>query len=57
MNDYLPLLLAVAPVFVTIGAGWGIRRAGWLTEEADASLLRVAAKRISRACKTKPSIS
>ena len=41
MNDYLPLLLAVAPVFVTIGAGWGIRRVGWLTEEADASLLRV----------------
>ena len=41
MNDYLPLLLAVAPVFVTIGAGWGIRRAGWLTEEADTSLLRV----------------
>ena len=41
MNDYLPLLLAVAPVFVTIGAGWGIRRVRWLTEEADASLLRV----------------
>ena len=41
MNDYLPLLLAVAPVFVTIGAGWGIRRVGWLSEEADASLLRV----------------
>ena len=41
MNDYLPLLLAVAPVFLTIGAGWGIRRVGWLSEEADASLLRV----------------
>ena len=41
MNDYLPLLLAVAPVFVIIGAGWGIRRMGWLSEEADASLLRV----------------
>ncbi len=41
MTDYLPLLLAVAPVFAIIGAGWGIRRMGWLTEEADASLLRV----------------
>ncbi len=41
MSDYLPLLAAVAPVFVVIGAGWIIRRIGWLTEEADASLLRV----------------
>ncbi len=41
MNDYLPLLLAVAPVFAIVGAGWGIRRIGWLSEEADASLLRV----------------
>ena len=41
MSDYLPLLLAVAPVFVTIAAGWAIRRTGWLSEEADASLLRV----------------
>jgi predicted permease len=41
MTDYLPLLLAVAPVFAIIAAGWGIRRIGWLTEEADASLLRV----------------
>lgn len=41
MTDYLPLLLAVAPVFAIIGVGWGIRRIGWLTEEADASLLRV----------------
>lgn len=39
--DYLSLLAAVAPVFVVIGAGWVIRRIGWLTEEADASLLRV----------------
>ena len=41
MTDYLPLLLAVAPVFAIIGAGWAIRRIGWLTEVADASLLRV----------------
>lgn len=39
--DYLPLLLAVAPVFLTVAAGWGIRRAGWLSAEADTSLLRV----------------
>jgi predicted permease len=41
VSEYLPLLAAVAPVFVIIGAGWLIRRIGWLTEEADASLLRV----------------
>ena len=39
--EYLPLLLAVAPVFLTVVAGWGIRRVGWLSAEADASLLRV----------------
>ncbi|MEP6669994.1 MAG: AEC family transporter [Chthoniobacter sp.] len=41
MSEYLPLLAAVAPVFVIITIGWLIRRIGWLTEEADASLLRV----------------
>jgi hypothetical protein len=41
VSEYLPLLAAVAPVFVIVGAGWLIRRIGWLTEEADASLLRV----------------
>jgi len=41
VSEYLPLLAAVAPVFVIIGIGWLIRRIGWLTEEADASLLRV----------------
>ena len=40
-TTYLSLFAAVAPVFLTIGAGWAIRRAGWLTEDADASLLRV----------------
>lgn len=37
----LALLAAVAPVFVVILAGYGIRRAGWLSAEADTSLLRV----------------
>ncbi len=41
MSEYLPLLIAVAPAFIQIGLGWLIRRIGWLTEEADASLLRV----------------
>src|SRR4051812_31334303 len=41
LSEYLPLLAAVAPVFLQIVLGWLIRRIGWLTEEADASLLRV----------------
>jgi len=38
---YLTLLVAVAPVFLTVTTGWAIRRAGWLSAQADASLLRV----------------
>ncbi len=41
MSEYLPLLAAVAPVFIIIAVGWLIRRIGWLNEEADASLLRL----------------
>jgi predicted permease len=41
LSDYLSLLTAVAPVFIVITAGYLIRRIGWLTAEADASLLRV----------------
>ena len=40
-TTYLQLLAAVAPVFVMIGAGWGFRRLGGLTAEADRSLLRL----------------
>ncbi len=40
-GTYPALLAAVAPVFLVILAGFAIRRAGWLTEEADASLMRV----------------
>ncbi|MEA3207566.1 MAG: malate permease [Chthoniobacter sp.] len=40
-GSYLTLLAAVAPVFVIVMAGFAIRRVGWLTEEADASLMRV----------------
>jgi predicted permease len=40
-GTYPTLLGAVAPVFIAIAVGFAIRRAGWLTEEADASLMRV----------------
>lgn len=39
--SYLALLASVAPVFLIIAAGYAMRRAGWLTAEADASLMRV----------------
>ena len=38
---YLALLQTVAPVFAIVAIGFAIRRAGWLTAEADVSLLRV----------------
>jgi predicted permease len=40
-TGFLPLLAAVAPVFLILGLGYGMRRIGWLTEEADSSLMRV----------------
>ena len=40
-GTYPALLAAVAPVFLVILAGFAIRRAGWLTEEADGSMMRV----------------
>ena len=39
--NFLSLLGVVAPVFAIVAAGAGARRAGWLTAEADQSLLRV----------------
>lgn len=39
--QYLTLLAAVAPVFAVIAAGFLMRRARWLTAEADQSLLRI----------------
>ena len=38
---FLTLLGVVAPVFVIVAAGLGLRRLGWLTAAADESLLRV----------------
>lgn len=40
-GTYATLFGAVAPVFIVILAGYAIRRAGWLTEEADGSMMRV----------------
>ena len=39
--SYWPLLASVAPVFIIMLAGFSIRRIGWLTQEADHSLLRL----------------
>ena len=39
--NFLSLLGVVAPVFAIIAAGVGLRRVGWLTAQADESLLRV----------------
>lgn len=39
--SYWSLLASVAPVFLIVVAGFLIRRAGWLTVEADRSLLRL----------------
>jgi len=41
MSSYWQLLQLVAPVFAIIAIGVGMRRAEWLTESADESLLRL----------------
>jgi len=41
MTSYGQLLLLILPVFALMGLGMGLRRVGWLTAEADASLLRL----------------
>lgn len=41
MSEFQTVLAAVLPVFTIAGLGFLIRRVGWLTAEADASLLRV----------------
>src|SRR5690625_487258 len=42
MNEYWTVLSAALPVFLVMMIGGGVRRANWLTEEADHSLMRVA---------------
>jgi predicted permease len=41
MDSYLQLLALLAPIFILIGVGVIVRRVGWLTHEADATLLRL----------------
>ena len=41
MNELLTVLTAVLPVFCLVATGVALRRAEWLTPEADASLMRV----------------
>ena len=41
MPSYWELLLLILPVFAVIALGGGARRVGWLTAEADTSLLKV----------------
>ncbi len=41
MNDTQTVLAAVLPVFCLAAIGAGLRKVEWLTEEADASLMRV----------------
>jgi len=41
VNEFLTVVAAVFPVMAVACAGIGLRLRGWLTEEADASLLRV----------------
>ena len=41
MNEFLTVLTAVLPVFGIMGIGLGLRRRGWLSADADSSLMRV----------------
>jgi len=41
MTSYWQLLLLILPVFGVMAVGVGMRRGGWLTTEADESLLRL----------------
>jgi hypothetical protein len=41
VNEFLTVLTAVLPVFAILGIGLGLRRRGWLSADADASLMRV----------------
>jgi malate permease and related proteins len=41
VNEYLTVLTTVLPVFGILGIGLGLRRRGWLSADADQSLMRV----------------
>lgn len=41
MNNYGTIFLAALPVFLVLGAGYLVRVKGWLTQEADASIMKL----------------
>ena len=41
MNEFLTVISAVLPVFGIMGVGFWLRRKGWLTADADESLMRL----------------
>ena len=41
MNEFLTVLTAVLPVFGIMGVGFWLRRMGWLSADADQSLMRL----------------
>jgi malate permease and related proteins len=41
MSEFITVLTAVLPVFGIMGVGFWLRRRGWLTAEADQSLMRL----------------
>ena len=41
MSEFLSVLQVVIPVFLVAASGFAMRKLNWLTEEADASLLRI----------------
>lgn len=41
MNEFFTVLQAVLPVFAIMAVGLGVRRRGWLSAEADQSLMRL----------------
>ena len=41
VKELFTVLTAMLPVFAIMGIGLGLRRRGWLSADADASLMRV----------------
>ena len=44
MSEWVAVLMATAAVFLVVGLGAGLRLSGWLTAEADASLLKLVVR-------------
>ena len=41
MNEFITVLTAVLPILCVAAAGLGMRKLNWLTEKADASLIKM----------------